>query len=139
MLDENAGLPKIIEFLNIWANEKDKLNDFLLVRYEDLKQQPHKILKDIANFLGAEANNACIEEAIEFSSYENMKKMEQSGTFWLSGGRLVPRDKDNPDSYKVRRAKVGGYKDYFSDKEVQTIDEIVKSQLNTLYNYAQHQ
>ena len=51
-----------------------------------------------------------------------MKKMEQKKTFWLSGGRMVPKDRDNPNTYKVRRAKVGGYRDYFDDARHCRID-----------------
>ena len=49
----------------------------------------------------------------DFASYDNMKQMEQQRVFWLSGGRLVPKDRSNPNSYKVRRGKVAGYRDDF--------------------------
>jgi hypothetical protein len=64
-----------------------------------------------------------------------MKQMEQKRTFWLSGGRMVPRDRDNPNSFKVRRAKVGGYRDYFSDQENARIDEAIGSQLSPVFGY----
>ena len=53
-----------------------------------------------------DASEEHVEEAVEYSSYENMKKMESKKQFRFAGGRMMPRDKDNPDSYKVRRAKV---------------------------------
>ena len=49
-----------------------------------------------------------IAEAVAFASYDNMKRMERQRVFWLSGGRLVPKDRSNPNSYKVRRGKAGG-------------------------------
>ena len=49
---------------------------------------------------------------------------------------MTPRDSANPDSYKVRRAKVGGYRDYFDDEQVARIDELVRSKLSPLYGYA---
>jgi hypothetical protein len=54
-----------------------------------------------------DASQEHVDAAVEYSSYENMKKMESKQQFRLAGGRMMPRDKDNPNSYKVRRAKVG--------------------------------
>jgi len=76
-----------------------------------------------------------VDAAVKYSSYDNMKKMEGKQQFRLSGGRMMPRDRDNPDSYKVRRAKVGGYRDYFTDDEVAAIDAQLASSLNPLYGY----
>jgi hypothetical protein len=49
---------------------------------------------------------------------------------------MMPRDKDNPDSYKVRRAKVGGYRDYFTDEEVAAIDARLADTLDLLFSYS---
>ena len=65
-----------------------------------------------------------------------MKKMESKKQFRFAGGRMMPRDKDNPDSYKVRRAKVGGYRDYFTDEEVAAIDARVAAELDPLFRYS---
>jgi len=35
----------------------------------------------------------------------------------------------------VRRAKVGGYRDYFDAQEVARVDELVRSKLSLLYGY----
>jgi len=48
---------------------------------------------------------------------------------------MTARDRSNPDSYKVRRAKVGGYRDYFDDLEIERLDEVVRSKLSPLYGY----
>lgn len=135
VMDPDGGLPKVMAFMNLWADESPRLRDFLLVRYEDLKSRPHETLARLMDFMGTPATEAQIDEAVEFASYENMKKMEQQRTFWLSGGRLVPKDRSNPHSYKVRRAKVGGYRDYFEDDEVARIDTMVQETLAPLYGY----
>jgi len=103
-----AGLLKVIGFLNLWASEASNINDFFLLRYEDLKSDPVETLTKLVAFMEAPANDEQIRDAVEFSSYENMKKMEEKRTFWMSGGRMQPKDRSNPNSYKVRRAKVGG-------------------------------
>jgi hypothetical protein len=135
VMDPNAGLLKNIQFLNLWAREAPRLQDFFLLRYEDLKAQPVETLQKLVAFLGAPAGAAQIRDAVEFSSYENMKKMEAKKTFWLSGGRMLPKDRSNPNSYKVRRAKVGGYRDYFDDPQVAAIDALLADNLDPCFGY----
>jgi alcohol sulfotransferase len=135
VMDPNAGLLKNIEFLNLWAREAPRMHDFFLLRYEDLKAQPVETLEKLAAFLDIPASPAHIRDAVEFSSYENMKKMEEKKTFWLSGGRMVPKDRSNPNSYKVRRAKVGGYRDYFDDRQVAEIEAVTAANLDPFFGY----
>jgi hypothetical protein len=135
VMDKDAGLPKIIEFMNLWASERERLKGFFLLRYEDLRARPEDTLKALLEFIGTPGTEEEIREAVEFSSYENMKKMEQKKTFWLSGGRMVPKDRDDPNTYKVRRAKVGGYRDYFDDEQVERIEQLVDSTLSPYFGY----
>lgn len=135
VMDPDAGLPKIIAFMNLWAREAPKLKGFMLVRYEDLRSNPAGTMEALLEFLDTPATKDQIAEAVEFGSYENMKKMEQKQVFWLSGGRMVPKDRDNPNTYKVRRAKVGGYRDYFDDSQVEQIDALVDNSLSPYFGY----
>jgi len=137
VMDPYAGLPRVIEFMNLWAAEAPKIKRFMLLRYEDLRTRPEETLKGLMEFMGTPASPAEISESVEFASYENMKKMEQQNTFWLSGGRLVPKDRANPNTYKVRRAKVGGYRDYFDDHQVQRIEALMNATLSPFFGYTQ--
>ncbi len=137
VMHETAGLPKIIDFLNLWAKEMPKIEQFLLVRYEDLRADTPGQLKRLTEFLGTPGTEAEIQDAVDYASVENMRKLEQEKKFWLSGSRMVPKDKGNPNSYKVRRAKVGGWRDYFDDEQVARIDELVASRLYPVYGYTE--
>jgi len=137
VMNPNAGLPKVIAFLNIWAQEAANIEHFFLLRYEDLKASPADTLTKLVAFMGTPANADDVLDAVEFSSYDNMKKMETRKTFWLSGGRMLPKDRDNPNSYKVRRAKVGGYRDYFDDDEVAQIEALTATTLAPLFGYGE--
>jgi hypothetical protein len=135
VMNSDAGLPKIIDFMNLWATETPRLKHMLVVRYEDMRADTEAQLKRIVDFIGTPGSVDQIKEAVSFASYENMKKMEQKRVFWLSGSRMVPKDRTNPNSYKVRRAKVGGYKDYFDDHEVAEIDGLADSRLSSVFGY----
>jgi hypothetical protein len=132
-----AGLPKIIDFMNQWAAEAPRLSGFLLVRYEDMRRDAIGELRRVVDFFGGPAEEEAIRAAVDFASVENMRTMEERRVFWLSGVRMKPRDKSNPDSYKVRRAKVGGYHDYFDDQQIAQVDEMIRSRLSPLYGYGQ--
>jgi hypothetical protein len=137
LMRAESGLPKIIDFMNLWASEASQIRQFMLLRYEDLRADPKGSMKALMEFMGTPATDQQIEAAVEFGSYENMKKMEQKKVFWLSGGRMVPKDRANPDSYKVRRAKVGGYRDYFTDEELERITALVDSTLSPYFGYSE--
>jgi hypothetical protein len=131
----DAGLPKVIGFMNLWAREASRIKSFMVVRYEDLRARPEVTLRALLGFLGTPASDAQIAGAVQFGSYDNMKRMEQQQVFWLSGGRLVPKDRSNPNSYKVRRGKVAGYRDDFDPAQLAEIDRLVETTLDPLYGY----
>ena len=136
MGDNGGGMRAVTEYLNLWAAEARKVNAFHLLRYEDLRTNTREELRKLLDFMQVDATDADVEAAVEYSSYENMKKMESKEQFRFAGGRMMPRDKDNPDSYKVRRAKVGGYRDYFTDEEVAAIDARLAAELDPLFRYS---
>jgi hypothetical protein len=135
VINHPAGLQKVFGFMNVWAAEQHAIKDLLIVRYEDLKSTPEATLTTIMNFLNASADQPTIAKAIEFSSFNNMKKMEASGKFLLSGGRMRPKDKNNPDSFKVRKGEVGGFRQYFNEEQAHQIDETIDQQLSPVYGY----
>ena len=130
-----GSMQAVIEFMNVWACESGKIREFHLLRYEDLRAGPQQELRRLLDFMGVQASDAQVNSAVEYAAFENMKNMEGKKHFRLAGGRMMPGDKDNPDSYKVRRAKVGGYRDYFSDEQVEAIDKQMADTLDPLFGY----
>jgi hypothetical protein len=135
VMNRDAGLRRIVDFLNGWAREIPRIRDILVIRYEDMRTDPEGVLKKAVDFLGTPGSEAQVKEAVAFAAYENMKKLEEKEAFASSGRRLVPGDRKNPDSFKVRRAKVGGYRDYFDDDQITEIDRFVRESLSPIYRY----
>jgi hypothetical protein len=125
VMNPKCGLPTILDFFEIWEQELPKVAGSLVLRYEDMRADPARALKQALAFLGTPGDDAQIREAVAYASYDNMKQLEQKKVFWLSGARLVPGDRQNPQSFKVRRAKVAGYRDDFDDRELAAIDALV--------------
>ena len=136
VMDPNCGLPDIIAYLNLWAKEAERVEQLLIVRYEDMRSDPNATLARVMEFINGEPpQDEAIAGAVEYSSVENMRKLEEKNVFWLAGGRMKPGKKGDPNSYKVRRAKVGGYKDYFDEGQAAEIDELVRKDLSSAFGY----
>lgn len=121
---------------NGWARGLSDMRDnILLIRYEDMRENPKTVMEQVFDFVATPGAKEEIAQAVEFASYDNMKKLEESRFFRASGARVRPGDKKNPDSYKVRRAKIGGYRDYFDDEQVTIIDALVNEGLDPVFGY----
>jgi alcohol sulfotransferase len=130
-----GSLRAVAEYLNNWAREADKVGQFHLLRYEDLRRDTLEQLAELLAFLKIPATREQMQQAVDYASFENMQKLEGSSQSVLAGGRMKPGDPGNPNSYKVRRAKVGGYRDYFSDEEVALIDRQLEESIDPLFDY----
>lgn len=136
VMDPDCGLPQIIAYLNLWAREAGKVKSLLIVRYEDMRERPEETFARVMDFVNGKPSQAdAITSSVEYASVENMRKLEEKNTFWLAGGRMKPGKKGDPNSYKVRRAKVGGYKDYFDEAQAAEIDEYVRKELSPAFGY----
>ncbi|MFV8819866.1 sulfotransferase domain-containing protein [Haliea sp. E17] len=133
--DPNQGLSHIIDFMNAWARELPKIRQLLVVRYEDLRSDPEAQMARIVEFLGMEAKDEFLRDTAEFASVENLRKKEQENYFWRSGSRVQAKDVNDPNTFKVRKAKVGGYKDYFDDAQVAELDAMVDASLLPGFGY----
>ena len=107
----DIGLPMLIDYLNGWQRNLAGLERGLMVRYEDLRARPGPTLRQITALMGESFSDAEIEEAVKFGSFDNLRALETKG-FFRQGG-LALRNPNDPETFKVRRAKVGGYRDYF--------------------------
>lgn len=128
VMESPLGLPGILEHRTAWTRRLAGRPDARIVHYEDLRADPLRELEALCAFLRLDATPAEIARAVEFASFESLQEKERSAFF--EGGRLAPTDPDDPDSYKVRRAVVGGYRDYFSPDQVVRMQERVRRSLD---------
>jgi hypothetical protein len=133
---EQSGIPKIIAFMNAWANEIRRMPDVLVVRYEDLRADTKGQLARVLAFFGQKATEAELDDAVKFASVDNMRRMELENASKATAHRsLKPADANDPSSFKVRRAKVGGWRDYVTEDQSDAIDRMVKDRLDPVFGY----
>jgi hypothetical protein len=131
--DEKFGMLAIINAMNDWINEFSGRDNFSLVRYEALRASPAEYFRDLLAVLGESTPDANIfEAALEFSRFDNMQKLEAAGAF--DSNILHPGDVRDPESFKVRRGKVGGYREYLSVEDQQYAANAL-AQLDPLFGY----
>jgi len=133
--NEKQGLPKILKYNNEWDNalKNNVFGNSLKLQYEDLRLDPNKYLKDASNFLNINCNHDQISDAVQFASFDNMKKVEDgNGINYLKNykGHFGKGTSVSDDSRRVRKGKIGGYVDYLNDPDIEYADKIIKGAQN---------
>lgn len=131
---EKGALKSMIRYYNIWADNREVPKDLLMIRYEDIHSQPLECLKESIEFIGVgDVHEDTFDKAIETNRLEKLKKREASGEFTTH--RLQPGVKNDPESMKMRKGKVGGYHEYLSNDESLKIRDYTYEHLDPWYGY----
>lgn len=131
----DIGLPSLIEYQNTWARNIADLPNAMLTRYEDLRAEPVKTLLAITQLMGAQFSEEEVRQAVEWGSFENLQQLETKGTFSQGGMKLV--NANDPSTYKVRRGKVGGYREDFDEHQVAELEALVRDNILPQLGYCQ--
>jgi hypothetical protein len=128
-----GGLQTIIEFMNFWARELPQIHTHKIVRYEDLSSDTYQSFEAIIRFLNLDFDDTDIRKAVEFARFDNLQQLEKEGK--LADWRFSKTRVEDQDDMKVRRGKVGGYKDYFDEVQCKELERIVTKTLDPVYGY----
>lgn len=132
------GLLKWIAFHNLWHDNRARLKSFHLVRYESLYSDPVPTLRGALEVIGLrDISDEELTDAVRFARFENLRQLEASGR--LRDAALKPKDASDPDSFKVRKGQVGGYRETLSEDDIAFIEDMLKTYPCPLYteNYRQ--
>ena len=119
--DERYGVEKVLAFYRQWDAARGVPDAFAFLRYEAMHEAPAASLRTALDFLGAhEVPDRVVADAVEFSRFENLRRAEAEDRF---GSHMLrtPSNAD-PESFKVRKGKVGGFRDYLSPDDIAYID-----------------
>lgn len=106
-----------------------------MVRYEDLRAHTGVWLAHVAALLDADFDEREIRDAIEYTSFGNMRRLEAAGHF-RRGGMGLGRTAD-PNALKTRRGKIGGYRDYFEEEQLAELEALVAERLSPTLGYTE--
>jgi hypothetical protein len=131
----DIGLPSLIEYQNTWVRNIASLPHGLLTRYEDLRTEPVSTLHRITQHMGESFTEKEVLAAVEWSSFDNLQNLETKGTFKQGGMKLV--NPGDPSTFKVRRGKVGGYREDFDAAQVSELEALVRDNILPELGYCQ--
>jgi hypothetical protein len=127
-----GSVATMIRHYNIWAANRGVPAGFHLVRYEDLHEDTESCLRDVIDFIGIpDVAGATIGSAVDFGRFDSMRRLEQSGAIEHRGMRSG--DPGDPESFKTRRGKVGGYVDYMTSEDIDFTETMIRDRLDPFY------
>jgi Sulfotransferase domain len=127
------GIAAMVRVMNRWLEEFGGRSDFSIVRYEELRADPPRAFHELLRAIGEKKiDDAIFGAALDFSDFRNMQKLEAAGDF---GSKILqPRDREDPETFKVRQGKVGGFREYLSAQEQSYANQICAT-LNPRFGY----
>ena len=129
-----GSLDSMLRYYDVWARERHVPAAFLLLRYEDLRRDTAAVLGRIAEFLGLrDVAPATLETVIAHSSFDAMRRRESGRA--ADGSPLAPGAAGDPESFKARKGRVGGYREYLSSADVDWMNARIDATLDPWYGY----
>jgi Sulfotransferase domain len=101
------------EHVTSWMSTRHNHEGFVLIRYEDLMKDTRCELERVARLLGIEPTPERLQRAVERSSADRMRQLENS-----EGGKWLPTRYTRQDQPFVRKATSGDWKTVLPEKTV---------------------
>lgn len=114
--DPEEGLERTMRFNLAWRERLAPGGDSIVLTYEALHADTAGELGRVAAFIaGCVPSEEALRRAVIAGRFENMRAVEASGRgAALYGDALAPFDPADPDSFKTRVGRVGGWRQHFS-------------------------
>jgi hypothetical protein len=100
-----------------WMSTRGESDSFVVLRYEDLIADPARELVKVANLLGIEPAPERLTRAVELSSKDRMRQLEEK-----QGNKWVQTRYTRQDKPFVREAASGGWKTVLPSQSVAAIE-----------------
>ncbi|XP_063964758.1 sulfotransferase 1C2-like [Lytechinus pictus] len=106
-----------------WWRKRNHPN-VLFLKYEDMKKDLPKAVKQIAEFMGKSFTDDVIQKIADASTFKAMKESSSSNPDILIKGRI-----DEGNKSFMRKGIVGDWKNYFSDDQNKRFDELYNKEM----------
>jgi hypothetical protein len=100
-----------------WLSTRGSRDGFIVLRYEDMIEDPARELVKVANLLGIEPTRERLARAAELSSADRMRQLEEK-----QGKKWVQTRYTRQDKPFVRKASSGGWKAVLPPQSVAAIE-----------------
>ncbi|KAJ8023717.1 Amine sulfotransferase [Holothuria leucospilota] len=107
-----------------YYNHKDDKNVFALP-FEDMKQDLHKVVQDVASFLGKSLDDATLQRVVEGASFEAMKEsFQKDHEKNVAEGKAVMHA-----TIFIRKGQVGQWKETFTPEQNKRFDNLFRDKM----------
>ena len=126
--DPQWGLARLLAFNAGWHAARDRFRDFHLVRYETMVEHTADELAGIVNFMKLpDIARSDIDSSAERNRFDTMKEREVAGELYRQyGDRFSQGGRSDDEGLKVRRGKIGGYRDYLDDADIEFARDLIR-------------
>ena len=114
------GVENICRFNRAWLDFFDKRPDSLVVSYEDAKRDPASAVEQLVRFTGCPPVD--VAAIVRQTDFDSMKQLEITGK--SRELRLYGQRSGDPETMKVRKGVVRGYRDYLSPETIAAAGQI---------------
>lgn len=114
--DPGQGVAALARYLNGWAAGLQG-HRHVVVSYEDLSDDPRGQTARVLSFLGLESRPGILDRAVEAARFGNMQEMELA-----QGLPGHDYDRNDSESRRMRRGKVGGFADYLTPEQIRLVE-----------------
>ena len=126
--EPRGSFRSIVAYTRLCLAQRHVPRHFLLVRYEDMHRDPAGELRRVLEAIGGrDVQEDLLREAVEYSRFENMRKLEEQDAF---GDRtLRPTVAGDERSYKTRKGRVGDHAREATPEDRAWMDAILAAEL----------
>ncbi len=125
--DDLVGINKIVAFMNLWLDHRHFPQKFLLLSYEQMHADPLTHFRHLLDFIEVSMQEEALQKAVTQSAFDKMKRAEgtEEREPWLKPGA-----KGVDKAMKVRKGKVGGFREELSTADVEFVNDVIRTQLS---------
>jgi len=134
--DDVFGIETFLKYYKEMYKARDVVAGMQLIRYEDMREDPHRLLKETLEFLGLTGvTDSTVQETVDYGTFENMRRLEDENALGVHGFLKSENTKEPEQSRRVREGKVGGHRAHLSPETIAHINARVRSELPAFYGY----
>lgn len=109
------------DYVLSWYKNKDKDN-FLFLKYEDMKADRCKAIQTIASFLDIPVTQDVLQSIVEKTSLKSMKENPLTN---VENSKIFVTEKVS----FIRKGQIGDWKNYFTVQQNEYMDELIEERL----------
>lgn len=124
------GVRAILHWMNAWAANRDVPERLHVASYEDFHHDTKSELARLCAFLGLTTSPEMIDSAVQFGSFDNMRRLELSRALQWHGLRAS----DDRRGLKTRRGEVGAARAELAPDDADWLDEVISRNLHPFFD-----